>query len=60
MKGDANEDGTVNVTDAVAVINAWLLQDTSFINVYLADVNDDGQINVTDAVAIINIYLTNN
>lgn len=60
LKGDANEDGIVNVTDAVAVINAWLLQDTSFINVYLADVNDDGQINVTDAVAIINIYLTNN
>ena len=55
--GDANEDGNVNVTDAVAVINAYLTEDNTGINVNLADVNHDGVINISDAVAIINIYL---
>lgn len=57
LKGDANEDGVVNVTDAVAVINAYVHEDNSRINVYLADMNDDGEINITDAVGIINVYL---
>ena len=55
--GDANEDGSVDVTDAVAVINAYLTNDTSSINVDVADVNHDGVIDITDAVAIINLYL---
>lgn len=55
--GDANEDGSVDVTDAVAVINAYLTNDTSSINVGVADVNHDGIIDITDAVAIINLYL---
>ncbi|MBR5395070.1 MAG: hypothetical protein IK144_08320 [Bacteroidaceae bacterium] len=58
--GDANEDGSVDVTDAVAVINAYLTNDTSGINVSLADVNKDGVIDITDAVAIINLYLNAN
>ena len=58
--GDANEDGSVDVTDAVAVINAYLTNDTSGINVSLADVNKDGIIDITDAVAIINLYLNAN
>lgn len=58
--GDANEDGSVDVTDAVAVINAYLTSDTSGINVGLADINHDGVIDITDAVAIINLYLNAN
>lgn len=58
--GDANEDGSVDVTDAVAVINAYLTSDTSDINANLADVNGDGIIDITDAVAIINLYLNAN
>lgn len=58
--GDANEDGSVDVTDAVAVINAYLNNDTSGINVSLSDVNGDGVIDITDAVAIINLYLNAN
>lgn len=57
--GDANEDGTLNVTDAVKVINVYLSNDNSTVKVGLADVNRDGVINVTDAVAIINLYLNN-
>ena len=55
--GDANGDGSVDVTDAVAVINAYLTTDQSSINVSLSDVNHDGIIDITDAVAIINLYL---
>lgn len=57
--GDANGDGSVDVTDAVAVINAYLSGDSSSINVSVADVNRDGVIDITDAVAIINLYLNN-
>ncbi len=55
--GDANEDGNVDVTDAVAVINAYLAGDTSNINTALSDMNGDEVIDITDAVAIINQYL---
>ena len=55
--GDANGDGSVDVTDAVAVINAYLTSDQSGINAGVADVNYDGVIDITDAVAIINLYL---
>ena len=58
--GDANEDGSVDVTDAVAIINAYLNNDTSGINASLSDVNKDGVIDITDAVAIINLYLNAN
>lgn len=58
--GDANEDGSVDVTDAVAVINAYLTNDASSINESLSDVNKDGVIDITDAVAIINLYLNAN
>lgn len=57
--GDTNGDGSVDVTDAVAVINAYLSGDNSSINVSVADVNRDGVIDITDAVAIINLYLNN-
>ena len=57
MTGDANGDGSVDVTDAVAVINAYLSGDNSAINVGVADVNHDSVIDITDAVAIINLYL---
>ena len=57
LTGDANGDGSVDVTDAVAVINAYLTSDQSGINAGVADVNHDGVIDITDAVAIINLYL---
>lgn len=57
LTGDANGDGSVDVTDAVAVINAYLSGNNESINVGVADVNHDGVIDITDAVAIINLYL---
>lgn len=58
--GDVNEDGTVDITDAVAIINAYLTGSTEGISESMADVNGDGVIDITDAVEIINLYLNNN
>ncbi len=55
--GDANGDGSVDVTDAVAVINAYLSGNNEDIHEDVADINHDGVIDITDAVAIINQYL---
>ena len=58
--GDANEDGTVDVSDAVAVINVFLTGDTDKVNPNLSDANVDGVIDITDAVLVINIFLNAN
>ncbi len=49
--GDANEDGTVDIADVVAILNAMALDatDSKF------DVNDDGKVDIADVVAILNI-----
>lgn len=57
--GDIDSDGTIDVTDAVALLNAYLNGETGDMNVNVADVNSDGSIDVTDAVEILNIYLNN-
>ena len=58
-KGDTNEDGTVDVADAVAIINIYLTGKSDGLNTGLADANGDGVIDIADAVYVINIYLTN-
>lgn len=55
LRGDANGDGYVNVTDASIVINKFhnISNPSNPIN---ADANGDGYINVTDASIIINMF----
>ena len=51
QRGDVNNDGLVNISDIVAVINT-----IAKIKIYdNADVNEDGAINITDVTIIINI-----
>ena len=51
LKGDVNEDGFVNISDIVAVINH-----IAGIKLYdKADVDEDKSVNITDVVTIINI-----
>ena len=57
LLGDANGDGTVNVTDVSAVISHILGRTPDGFNATAADVNADDVINVTDVSAIINIIL---
>lgn len=58
-RGDLNEDGVVNISDAVLLINHYLNGTTGQLTMGVADVNNDGEINISDAVEIINRYLNN-
>ena len=57
IKGDANNDQQVSVTDVTTVINYILFSDTTSLNFNNADFNSDGEVNVTDVVAIVNYIL---
>lgn len=54
--GDVNGDGSVDIADAVRIINLCLANEKEA----NADVNGDGEVDVADAVAIINICLKKN
>ena len=57
VKGDANGDKRVSITDAVGIVN-YILGNTSASSYNVAaDVNSDGQITITDAVGVVNIIL---
>ena len=62
--GDINEDGTINVLDAVMLINYILATDEEQASNYttqerqLMNINNDNVINVLDVVQIINIILS--
>ncbi|HIA37824.1 MAG TPA: T9SS type A sorting domain-containing protein [Flavobacteriales bacterium] len=54
LRGDANNDGQVNVSDMIYIYN-FLFQGTgALVNPDAADVNDDGVINITDGVYLAN------
>ncbi len=57
LLGDANGDGKVTITDAVAVVNYILNTTQGTFNVAAADVDGNGSITITDAVGIVNIIL---
>ncbi len=56
LKGDVNDDGKVDISDVVAVINQMAGQ--AFWK--YADVNGDNQVDISDIVAIINIMASGN
>lgn len=55
--GDVNNDGIINVTDAVGIVNHILKNTPETFTIGSADINEDGIINVTDAVSIVNLIL---
>ena len=55
--GDANGDGKVTITDAVAVVNSILGSTQGVFIKRAADVDGNGDISITDAVGIVNIIL---
>lgn len=68
MKGDANRDGKVTITDAVSVVNYILKSGeqsgaeddgngSENFNFYAADVNESDDITISDAVGVVNIIL---
>ena len=56
-RGDANSDGQVTITDAVAIVNYILGNPSGSFSIEAADVNQDGDITITDAVGVVNIIL---
>ena len=55
--GDANGDGSVTITDAVAIVNKILGNESVGFNQTVVDVNGDGEITISDAVGVVNIIL---
>jgi hypothetical protein len=54
VRGDANSDGTVNLSDAVTVLNYLFLGSSRPGCVDAADANDDGRLDIADPVRILN------
>ena len=51
--GDVNEDGVVNIVDALMIAQFYVgLIDPSALNITLADVNGDGGIDIVDALLV--------
>ncbi|MBD3218761.1 MAG: S8 family serine peptidase [candidate division Zixibacteria bacterium] len=52
--GDSNNDGTINISDAVHIINYVFISGDPPLPYFAGDSNCDGSVNVSDAVWIIN------
>ena len=46
MRGDVNQDGLLDVTDVLILVDYIIDQDTANLNTYMADVNEDEIINI--------------
>ena len=53
-RGDANDDGNVNISDVSSILGYLFLGDDTSGCRKTADANDDGTINITDAVTVLN------
>jgi hypothetical protein len=53
-RGDANGDGAVNITDAIAILGCKFAGETCPSCRDAADVNDDGTDNITDPIRLLN------
>ena len=51
--GDVNQDGVVNVSDVVAIVN-YIISDDELNDIVGADLNQDGIVNVSDVISIVN------
>jgi len=58
VPGDANDDGTVDVNDVVAVIDYMMGKAPVKFNSKAADVNGDGKVDMADIISIINKVVT--
>jgi hypothetical protein len=57
IKGDVNDDGEVDIADAVCVVNYVVGKPTPAFNAAAADANGDGAVDIADAVRIINLVV---
>ena len=52
LLGDVNDDGVVNLSDAIALLNKVTAQEE--VDLAVGDVNGDGVVNLQDAIALLN------
>lgn len=57
QKGDVNNDGAIDIADAIAIVNHILQKETAVFFENAADVNNDNAIDIADAISVINIIL---
>lgn len=57
LLGDINADGTVDATDVVLLVNAYVAGTTDKLDSNVADLNQDGVIDASDVVKLVNLYL---
>ena len=57
VKGDVNGDGSVDIADAICIVNHIVGKPTSVFVDAAADVNDDGAVDIADAVRIVNLIV---
>ena len=57
IKGDANGDGSLDINDALCIVNYLTGNPVAGFNAAAADVNGDGQVTIADAVIVVNIIL---
>ncbi len=55
--GDVDGNGTVNISDAISLINYVLSNDSGGIDMTAADMDDNGTVNISDVIMIINHIL---
>lgn len=55
--GDVNNDGTINILDALMLARSYVGVLPETFSVYVADVNGDGQVNIIDALRIVQYYI---
>ncbi len=57
QRGDVNKDGTIDVSDAIAISNYIIKRSSVMFIEEAADVNNDSVIDVSDAIGVMNIIL---
>ena len=57
LKGDVNNDGRVDITDVICMVNRILSVEVPVFIFKAADMNEDGEITITDVTALVNAIL---
>lgn len=57
-RADANDDGTVNITDAISILGYLFLGQTTPTCIKAVDTDDTGTVNLTDALFVLNRLFT--
>ena len=60
LLGDANNDGEVNVSDIVEIVNYIMNKPSANFVLGTSDMNADGEVNVTDIIKVVSVIMSTN